>query len=366
MKIFVSYRRADSAGWTGRLAADLSARFGESNVFLDIHSVDPGVDYVAEIKSTLARADYTLVVIGPAWLGATDKAGNRRLDNAYDPVRMEVALALQSKSRVIPILVGGAKMPSETMLPADMKALATRNALEVTDHRWSEDVRHLIELLAGKVWWQRIGLVVIGIIQVTFIALWIYQITIQDTVKENEDAASVWRERYIEKMRAGSDECMAGVWPKGAVKGPTYRENGNMVTEPCRGVSFALNYFQRFFNEEQLWRMQPSLQTAARFADTYKEVFERDFKPTLESGWDTPLSATALNLAEKARDELATQAREVVAHKQNAGQAAVQLTTLQQLTRAGLYWTIIVGLGSIFWFSRGAINLGFLRRASAS
>jgi hypothetical protein len=44
--IFINYRRADSDMPAGRLADLLKARFGSSNVFMDIDGINPGVDFV--------------------------------------------------------------------------------------------------------------------------------------------------------------------------------------------------------------------------------------------------------------------------------------------------------------------------------
>jgi len=82
--------------------------------------------------------------------------------------------------------------------------------------------------------------------------------------------------------------------PEGTVKGPTYEGNGNMVTELCRGVSGALDYVGRFCNDEELWRTQPSLETAAKFSARYTDTFGPGFEEYLARGWMTSLSSTAV------------------------------------------------------------------------
>jgi hypothetical protein len=47
--------------------------------------------------------------------------------------------------RVFPVLVGGAKMPSPEDLPAELQALCRRNALEITEQDWDEDLAKLIK-----------------------------------------------------------------------------------------------------------------------------------------------------------------------------------------------------------------------------
>jgi hypothetical protein len=148
-RIFVSYRREDSSGWVGRLVDDLSRRFGAENVFQDIHSIRPGADFLDAITATLRQADCILVVIGPVWLGAKDETGGRRLDDENDYVRLELATALRGGSRVIPVLVGGARMPAPLLLPEDIRALARRNAAELSDSRWSYDLDQLVQTIAA-------------------------------------------------------------------------------------------------------------------------------------------------------------------------------------------------------------------------
>ena len=69
----------------------------------------------------------------------------RRIDNPEDFVRMEIATALKRDIRVIPVLVDGASMPRSVELPDDVKALARRNALEVSHARFKADSERLID-----------------------------------------------------------------------------------------------------------------------------------------------------------------------------------------------------------------------------
>ncbi len=150
-RFFISYRRDDSAGWTGRLAVDLKNRFGEEAVFQDISAIGPGEKFIAAIERSLESCSVVLVVIGREWLLARDSAGSRRLDNPEDPVRLEVAMALARTDRlVIPVLVGGANMPPTNQLPSELRPLADRLAFELSDTRWKYDLAQLAAALAKK------------------------------------------------------------------------------------------------------------------------------------------------------------------------------------------------------------------------
>jgi hypothetical protein len=148
--IFISYRRDDSAGHSGRIHDRLSIHFGEDRVFRDVEDIGVGDDFVDVIHDAVGKCGVLLVVIGPDWLGITDAEGRRRLDDPKDFVRLEVASALGRREiRVIPVLVNGATMPKPDELPEDLKALSTRNALEVRDTRFDDDVTHLIKAIGG-------------------------------------------------------------------------------------------------------------------------------------------------------------------------------------------------------------------------
>jgi predicted ATPase len=149
-RFFLSYRREDAAGHAGRLADHLLDRFGAGSVFMDVESIAAGADFAEAIERALADAGAVLVVIGPGWLDATGPTGNRRLEDPGDFVRREVEAALQFDVRVIPLLVGGATMPPEEHLPGTIAALAGRNALELQDRRWREDVDALVDVLEGR------------------------------------------------------------------------------------------------------------------------------------------------------------------------------------------------------------------------
>nr|MDP9336118.1 TIR domain-containing protein [Actinomycetota bacterium] len=143
--VFVSYRREDASGYAGRLHEAVARHFYDDDVFIDIASVEPGADFVDAINETLAKCRVVLALIGPHWLNAVSTEGTRRLDDPADFVRLELETALDWGKRVIPVLVQGARMPTETDLPPSLAALCRRQALELFDPLWSESLARLIE-----------------------------------------------------------------------------------------------------------------------------------------------------------------------------------------------------------------------------
>lgn len=145
--IFISYRRQDTAGYAGRLYDQLSSYFGADQVFMDIDTLEPGVDFVDVIEQEVSLCDILLVLIGRHWLTVTDKAGMRRLDSPHDFVRLEITTALNRNIPIIPVLLQGASMPNAEELPEALVKLTRRNAIEITDTRWHFDVQRLIKAI---------------------------------------------------------------------------------------------------------------------------------------------------------------------------------------------------------------------------
>lgn len=145
--IFISYRRDDTEGHAGRLYEDLVERFGRQAVFFDVSAIEPGQDFRKAIDANVARCSVLLAMIGPRWLDAS--GGARRIDDAGDFVRLEIASALQRDIPVVPVLVQGAKMPAAAQLPADLADLAWRNAVELSHARWPSDVQVLAQALSA-------------------------------------------------------------------------------------------------------------------------------------------------------------------------------------------------------------------------
>lgn len=155
-RIFVSYRRSDSQGWAGRLGEEFARAFGDTARFFDIESIAPGDDFVAAIERSLAECEVVVVLIGPTWLSTAFPDGQRRLDDPADFVRLEIATALTRGLRVLPVLLGGAKMPRSEDLPAALAALARRQAFELSDSRWEYDCGRLLDAIERTTSLQRI------------------------------------------------------------------------------------------------------------------------------------------------------------------------------------------------------------------
>jgi hypothetical protein len=147
-KIFISYRRDDEPHFTGRLFDQLQTVFSREQLFMDVDSIAPGVDFVKMLEEQVAQCDVLLAVIGRGWLTATDELGGRRVDNPADFCRMEIEAALAHGKRVTPVLVGDARMPRPEELPDGLKPLARRQAMRLTHENFGPEAAVLVHKLA--------------------------------------------------------------------------------------------------------------------------------------------------------------------------------------------------------------------------
>lgn len=150
-RIFISYRREDSAGYAGRLSDALESRFGAGRVFRDVDDISPGEDFVQRLETALADCVVLLAVIGRKWATAADSRGQRRLDDPQDYVRVEIATALQRDLRVVPVLVDGTAMPGPADLPDSLAALSRRQGVTLADGSWGDDVARLCRAIEEEV-----------------------------------------------------------------------------------------------------------------------------------------------------------------------------------------------------------------------
>ena len=149
-RIFMSYRRADSADVAGRIYDRLASHFGASAIFKDVDSIPPGIDFKEHLEKAVGKCKIFLVVIGDKWLEIADSLQNNRLQDPRDFVRIEIEAALNRNILIIPLLVRGASMPEEEKLPPSLRKLVYRNAIPIrSDPDFHRDMDRLIEVLSN-------------------------------------------------------------------------------------------------------------------------------------------------------------------------------------------------------------------------
>ena len=147
--VFLSYRREDTSGYAGRLYDSLVDRFGKRGVFMDIDTIPPGEDFRKAIEDAVGACDALVALIGRRWSAASADGSARRLDDLDDWVRLELEYALEHGIAVIPALVDGARPPAADELPDSLRPLAGRQAIELSNQRWSTDFERLAAAVAS-------------------------------------------------------------------------------------------------------------------------------------------------------------------------------------------------------------------------
>ena len=143
--IFVSYRRADSAGYAGRLVDQLKSRFGDQ-VFLDVDSIRAGANFHEVIEDTFAKCGAVIVLIGKRWRERDESMPP--FGDSTDVITQEIRIAMESKLPIVPVLVDGASMPTESSLPPSFANQSKLNAIDLRHASFERDMQAVSEELA--------------------------------------------------------------------------------------------------------------------------------------------------------------------------------------------------------------------------
>jgi len=148
--VFISYRRADTAGHAGRLVEHLKSQFGDQ-VFLDVDSIRPGANFYDVIRETLNRCGVAVVLIGKKWLER--EASMPPFGDPADIITQEIQMAWNLKITVVPVLLDGASMPHESTLPAQFRDFSRLNAIDLRHTSYERDLQalndNLVEIFGG-------------------------------------------------------------------------------------------------------------------------------------------------------------------------------------------------------------------------
>lgn len=143
--IFVNYRSGDMPFAAAMLAAELANRFGESQVFLDGRSIEPGSHFDLALLDGVRHSTVLLVLVGPQW---TSPASLRLLRDEGDWVRREILVAWQYDVPVIPVLVERTQRIDAAPLPAELQNLAKLQYLTLRSYHAHRDIDDLVARLA--------------------------------------------------------------------------------------------------------------------------------------------------------------------------------------------------------------------------
>src|SRR5262249_38274635 len=139
-RIFINYRRDDTAGHARHLGEQLGRHFGSENVHLADNQASE-LDWLAGAQPVEAF----LVLIGSAWF-ASLRAGTAA-PHVMDVARREVEWALRdTPDSVIPVVID-ATMPEAEKLPRSLEGLCRKKSAELRDASFEQDLVSLIARL---------------------------------------------------------------------------------------------------------------------------------------------------------------------------------------------------------------------------
>ena len=108
-------------------------------------SARTGSDFVEALEHALSHCAILVAIIGPRWVTVADTAGQPRLNDSDDYVRIEIERALGSPDiRVIPVLVNGAQMPTHAQLPKSLHPMLRTNAYSISHERFGSGITELM------------------------------------------------------------------------------------------------------------------------------------------------------------------------------------------------------------------------------
>ena len=145
LRVFINYRHDDAWGQAELLYDRLANSFGSESVFLDARNLQPGMDWLQEIKSHRDSCRVLLALIGPAWMSimrrreqeVRERESRGEPDEDYVRFELEYALRRSSGIHVIPVLVGDTVPFTAEGLPRSLEPLTDIEApyLMVVDQR---------------------------------------------------------------------------------------------------------------------------------------------------------------------------------------------------------------------------------------
>ena len=73
--VFLSYRREDAAPYARLLKLQLRERLPGAQVFMDLDSIEPGLDFAEVIREAVGSCVVLVALIGRQWSTLTDEDG---------------------------------------------------------------------------------------------------------------------------------------------------------------------------------------------------------------------------------------------------------------------------------------------------
>jgi conflict system STAND superfamily ATPase/TIR domain-containing protein len=151
-KIFISYRRLDTGQIAGRIYDRLAREIPQDEIFFDIDTIPPGVDFKQHISKAVSSSAVLLVLIGEKWVIPTWKRSAWGFGSKLkeDFVKLEIESALDLGVPILPLLVDNRAMPDEGDLPSSIADFVGVNAAAVRSGRdFHKDMDRVLDTIAS-------------------------------------------------------------------------------------------------------------------------------------------------------------------------------------------------------------------------
>jgi hypothetical protein len=142
-RVFISYRRADTAQAASWLFSRLTEHFGQQQVVEDVDPAPYGGNLAQAIGAAVASCDVFVLMIGPHWMAVTGEG----LHDPNDYVRLAMEAALARGILVLPVTIDGARMPVHGELPPSLASMAGQPAFQISMSNFGAESGQLLRIL---------------------------------------------------------------------------------------------------------------------------------------------------------------------------------------------------------------------------
>jgi biopolymer transport protein ExbD len=146
---FISYRRSDIPTSAALVYDALVRHCSRRHVFLDIDTLVAGDDFPHLIRSTIAKCDCLLAIVGPNWASGSPP----RILAEGDFVRLEIAEALKQRKPIVALYFDAQKITPEA-LPADIWRFARAKWINATGDNLDGILRRVSRLIRPRLSWR--------------------------------------------------------------------------------------------------------------------------------------------------------------------------------------------------------------------
>lgn len=123
--VFISYRREDGLMHARFLSEKLTN--SGCRVFFDQKDIHPGNDFDLTIKKHLEECNDVILIVTKSYFGMKDSNHQLRIQQDFDWVRKEIALALSHHKNIIPLLFNDTQYPKASEIPTDIQAVLKKH-----------------------------------------------------------------------------------------------------------------------------------------------------------------------------------------------------------------------------------------------